>query len=327
MKDEHEQRADALGSSASTRRAGSGGASAGEKGSASTSKSKRKASQLKPMPSVKSEVAMERTSAATHALKKKKSEGIRSADPSSSGSARGGVKKIMSDGEARREGQKVTGKTLKEIIRSNLKIEREEQNRERREKNAKQSAANNAPETTAEAAKMTKENSARAGDGNEEEEENEEEDDDGAARGDDALTRDGTVGGGGGGGGVEEVAAPQVEVVDGQIVINEQSLEVPRADDKEFEEKRKVVNEGAGGLGAKLNAGSYTNKSRTPRWSDDDTELFYKVCSTQVYTNTIAVVMYADASRALSLSISTRVCVCWMLTLMLLWSFFFFFHG
>lgn len=261
-----------------------GGASAG-----GARRRKRKLADVKPMPSVKKEAVMERggggtTSAARASAKKnnkKKTEVVPT--PAPRGDARD-MKKSTDGGE----GRTVSGKTLKEIIRNNLKIERAEQSRERREKKKKNAS---------DGKKLMKGENARGEDGDtheknkntntsdeaaaaeDDDEENEEEDEDDGGGGGDGVARgkdDHNRGGVGGSRGREQVAAPQVKVVDGQIVINEQSLEVARTDEKEFEEKRKVVNEGAGGLGAKLNAGSYTNKSRTPRWSDADTELFYK---------------------------------------------------
>eukprot|EP00252_Welwitschia_mirabilis_P004646 TRINITY_DN14949_c0_g1_i1.p1 TRINITY_DN14949_c0_g1~~TRINITY_DN14949_c0_g1_i1.p1 ORF type:complete len:563 (+),score=112.84 TRINITY_DN14949_c0_g1_i1:704-2392(+) len=63
--------------------------------------------------------------------------------------------------------------------------------------------------------------------------------------------------------------APQVQVVNGQIVINEGSLVVSNSDGiKTF---RRVEE-----TGSKLNCNSYINRTKAKRWSKVDTELFYK---------------------------------------------------
>ena len=88
------------------------------------------------------------------------------------------------------------------------------------------------------------------------------------------------------------VSAPQVQVVDGQIVINESSLHVVAGDASNGAARSRgvannhgsdgatrVVEEGTGVHGPKLNSGSYSNRERTVRWSADETDLFYKAIS------------------------------------------------
>ncbi|KAJ7557912.1 hypothetical protein O6H91_04G015500 [Diphasiastrum complanatum] len=67
--------------------------------------------------------------------------------------------------------------------------------------------------------------------------------------------------------------APQVQIIDGQIVINEQSLTISAsAANKDNLETYRRVDENS----SKLNYHSYMNKTPTERWSLEETELFYK---------------------------------------------------
>ena len=69
------------------------------------------------------------------------------------------------------------------------------------------------------------------------------------------------------------VMAPQVQVIDGNIVINPQSLTVNAAAEKDMgmtEFKR--VEE----IGTRLNSATYSNRAKAEKWSKEDTELFYR---------------------------------------------------
>ena len=67
--------------------------------------------------------------------------------------------------------------------------------------------------------------------------------------------------------------APQVQVIDGNIVINPQSLTVNAAAEKDTglaEFKRVEEN------GTRLNSATYSNRAKAEKWNKEDTELFYR---------------------------------------------------
>jgi len=69
------------------------------------------------------------------------------------------------------------------------------------------------------------------------------------------------------------VMAPQVQVIDGNIVINPQSLTVNAAAEKDTglaEFKRVEEN------GTRLNSATYSNRAKAEKWNKEDTELFYR---------------------------------------------------
>ncbi len=66
--------------------------------------------------------------------------------------------------------------------------------------------------------------------------------------------------------------APQVQVVDGRIVVNRQSLTVQAQERQQY---TRVVNEDQN----RLNSMTYMNRISNERWSTEDTELFYKALS------------------------------------------------
>jgi hypothetical protein len=70
--------------------------------------------------------------------------------------------------------------------------------------------------------------------------------------------------------------APQVKVKDGKVVVNRESLTVAA---QQKEEYTRVVNEEV----PRLNSMSYVNRLSNDRWSVEDTELFFRVCSTWGY--------------------------------------------
>ena len=83
-------------------------------------------------------------------------------------------------------------------------------------------------------------------------------------------------------------AQPQVEVVDGQIVINKSTLQVVTTgeeggtDHKDTENGTKPTTyykrvEESGPGSSRLNSMSYSYRERTMRWSEEETDLFYKV--------------------------------------------------
>jgi len=69
------------------------------------------------------------------------------------------------------------------------------------------------------------------------------------------------------------VMAPQVQVIDGNIVINPQSLTINAAAEKDTglaEFKRVEEN------GTRLNSATYSNRAKAEKWNKEDTELFYR---------------------------------------------------
>jgi len=73
--------------------------------------------------------------------------------------------------------------------------------------------------------------------------------------------------------GVKPIMAPQVQVIDGNIVINPQSLTVNASVEKKVHasEFRHVEENGN-----RLNAASYSRRVKAEKWSKEDTELFYR---------------------------------------------------
>jgi len=70
------------------------------------------------------------------------------------------------------------------------------------------------------------------------------------------------------------VLTPQVQIVNGRIVINQQSLVVAaQASTRENTEAYRRVEEDR----PKLNYNSYSNRTPVERWRAEDTDLFYKV--------------------------------------------------
>jgi transcription factor TFIIIB component B'' len=70
------------------------------------------------------------------------------------------------------------------------------------------------------------------------------------------------------------VLTPQVQIVNGRIVINQQSLVVSaQASTREDTETYRRVEEDR----PKLNYNSYSNRTPVERWKAEDTDLFYKV--------------------------------------------------
>ena len=69
------------------------------------------------------------------------------------------------------------------------------------------------------------------------------------------------------------VMAPQVQVIDGNIVINPQSLTVNAAAEKDMgmTEFKRVEESGT-----RLNSATYSNRAKAEKWSKEDTELFYR---------------------------------------------------
>lgn len=70
------------------------------------------------------------------------------------------------------------------------------------------------------------------------------------------------------------VLTPQVQIVNGRIVINQQSLVVAaQASTREDTGAYRRVEEDR----PKLNYNSYSNRTPVERWKAEDTDLFYKV--------------------------------------------------
>jgi len=79
-------------------------------------------------------------------------------------------------------------------------------------------------------------------------------------------------GGGGAGGRPVESLVPQVVVVDGQIVVNQETLSVQAQPGNVPPERRRLVEE----TQQRLNSATYSRRTNPERWSYADTELFYK---------------------------------------------------
>lgn len=68
--------------------------------------------------------------------------------------------------------------------------------------------------------------------------------------------------------------APQIRVVDGQIVVDQQSLTASaQASNPVVSQHYQRVEES----GSRLNSNTYLNRKPTKRWTDADTVVFYKV--------------------------------------------------
>jgi len=74
------------------------------------------------------------------------------------------------------------------------------------------------------------------------------------------------------GAGLEESLVPQVVVVDGQIVVNRETLSVQAQPGHLPAERRRLVEE----TQQQLNSATYSRRTHPERWSHADTELFYK---------------------------------------------------
>ena len=72
---------------------------------------------------------------------------------------------------------------------------------------------------------------------------------------------------------VPDTSGPIVELVDGEIVIRESSLQVGGNDKSNADEEYEEVHEGAGEMTATYS--SFTNKTVSKRWSVTETKLFY----------------------------------------------------
>lgn len=82
---------------------------------------------------------------------------------------------------------------------------------------------------------------------------------------------------------------PQVQVVNGRIVINQQSLVVGAQEStREDTESYRRVEE----TRSKLNYNSYSNRTPVERWRKDDTELFYKVCILTKYEHSRSFLLF-----------------------------------
>ena len=79
-------------------------------------------------------------------------------------------------------------------------------------------------------------------------------------------------GGAGAGGRPMESLVPQVVVVDGQIVVNQETLSVQAQPGNLPPERRRLVEE----TQQRLNSATYSRRTNPERWSYADTELFYK---------------------------------------------------
>merc|ERR1719174_2262447 len=69
-----------------------------------------------------------------------------------------------------------------------------------------------------------------------------------------------------------ESLVPQVVVVDGQIVVNQETLSVQAQPGNLPPERRRLVEE----TQQRLNSATYSRRTNPERWSYADTELFYK---------------------------------------------------
>uniref|UniRef100_A0A0K3CBH1 BY PROTMAP: gi/342321017/gb/EGU12955.1/ Proteophosphoglycan ppg4 [Rhodotorula glutinis ATCC 204091] n=2 Tax=Rhodotorula toruloides TaxID=5286 RepID=A0A0K3CBH1_RHOTO len=124
----------------------------------------------------------------------------------------------------------------------------------------------------------------------------EEDDDEGAARNDQQMERSSVNGDGAGsdaggsrnGDGEEEDGfaemhyAPQMRIIDGQLVLDEQSLQIDRGGGDQDQGPREVIEESA--RDRFVNSSTYSKRKQGGRWSKEETELFYDAIS-QFYTN------------------------------------------
>ncbi|BGP24050.1 transcription initiation factor TFIIIB, Bdp1 subunit [Rhodotorula toruloides] len=76
--------------------------------------------------------------------------------------------------------------------------------------------------------------------------------------------------------------APQMRIIDGQLVLDEQSLQIDRGGGDQDQGPREVIEESA--RDRFVNSRSYSKRKQGGRWSKEETELFYDAIS-QFYTN------------------------------------------
>lgn len=148
-----------------------------------------------------------------------------------------------------KEDKPLSAMTLKEIIRQSVEAERKE-NRKKNRKNRNKSSGDAKDGKSGEGADGR--GSARGGGG--------------AGTSSSPLFKDAGTNGG------KESIAPQVQVVDGQIVVNQQSLSVKAQIEPLMKPERRVEESGN-----KLSAFSYSGYLAPEKWTKEDTHTFYTV--------------------------------------------------
>ena len=148
-----------------------------------------------------------------------------------------------------KEDKPLSAMTLKEIIRQSVEAERNE-NRKKNRKNRNKSSGDAKDGKSGEGADGR--GSARGGGG--------------AGTSSSPLFKDAGTNGG------KESIAPQVQVVDGQIVVNQQSLSVKAQIEPLMKPERRVEESGN-----KLSAFSYSGYLAPEKWTKEDTDTFYTV--------------------------------------------------
>lgn len=148
-----------------------------------------------------------------------------------------------------KEDKPLSAMTLKEIIRQSVEAERKE-NRKKNRKNRNKSSGDAKDGKSGEGADGR--GSARGGGG--------------AGTSSSPLFKDAGTDGG------KESIAPQVQVVDGQIVVNQQSLSVKAQIEPLMKPERQVEESGN-----KLSAFSYSGYLAPEKWTKEDTHTFYTV--------------------------------------------------
>lgn len=148
-----------------------------------------------------------------------------------------------------KEDKPLSAMTLKEIIRQSVEAERKE-NRKKNRKNRNKSSGDAKDGKSGEGADGR--GSARGGGG--------------AGTSSSPLFKDAGTDGG------KESIAPQVQVVDGQIVVNQQSLSVKAQIEPLMKPERRVEESGN-----KLSAFSYSGYLAPEKWTKEDTHTFYTV--------------------------------------------------
>ena len=148
-----------------------------------------------------------------------------------------------------KEDKPLSAMTLKEIIRQSVEAERNE-NRKKNRKNRNKSSGDAKDGKSGEGADGR--GSARGGGG--------------AGTSSSPLFKDAGTDGG------KESIAPQVQVVDGQIVVNQQSLSVKAQIEPLMKPERRVEESGN-----KLSAFSYSGYLAPEKWTKEDTHTFYTV--------------------------------------------------
>ena len=148
-----------------------------------------------------------------------------------------------------KEDKPLSAMTLKEIIRQSVEAERKE-NRKKNRKNRNKSSGDAKDGKSGEGADGR--GSARGGGG--------------AGTSSSPLFKDAGTNGG------KESIAPQVQVVDGQIVVNQQSLSVKAQIEPLMKPERRVEESGN-----KLSAFSYSGYLAPEKWTKEDTDTFYTV--------------------------------------------------